>query len=552
MRYIYDLNDISCEDNICRTVKQEVINILESSEDKIIDIEGLFADARKNIIDNIIENYLNGVYPENSSFDSETTCELDKILRTYTGQIKRINRNKEKCDNIINSGEYTSGSIKEARSILAEVYEVERQVKHSFGFWKHILSNDLAKNSSIESMVFSKLDNGKYGVAEWIKPYLDKINFYTLSISDINIENYDFTGTMGVNISSKDIKDNTLANTILNGATIKCYHNGKLYPIDPTKVDINGADFTGSYGAIVDLENISEIPENCNLTDAIIMVNSKADIKKFNLDEYKKNIYLKQQSIVCNDKIIDYDINDYLNYTGSIDDNETGYINETFEIDGASKEETRVESNKMISYLIALEFANLIDFDNLYDYFAIFKKTNEYMEEHPEFVEETTTSVSNNDEKTTFNAIKDSLSTLYQTVGNPFSDGIKYTIGDNKLKLFTRHGILTVDFLRLGISEKDLDLIFKGKKSLNLTKSTNKIITKFYNALYNCVVEPEDEEEATQNGIISFSNLFSNYHNVERFEECFINTLENLIYKNLESNNKGYSYEVKKIKTRRN
>ena len=50
-------------------------------------------------------NYHNGVYPKNSSFDSETTCELDKFLRTYTGQIKGINLNKEKCEYIINSGE---------------------------------------------------------------------------------------------------------------------------------------------------------------------------------------------------------------------------------------------------------------------------------------------------------------------------------------------------------------------------------------------------------------------------------------------------------------
>ena len=60
------------------------------------------------------------------------------------------------------------------------------------------------------------------------------------------------------------------------------------------------------------IEDIDELPENCNLTDAKIMVNSKKDIDKFKLNEFVNNVFIKQDSII-NGEVIDLDFNDYFN-----------------------------------------------------------------------------------------------------------------------------------------------------------------------------------------------------------------------------------------------
>ena len=542
MRYVYDLDDIFCENKAKDAIKQEIINILKLSKTNIIDIEELFNKARNNILKNIIKNYFNNFYQSDNDFESESSIIYDEVLKNLAKSYNTINELKQKCNYILNSGFCNLTDEKNTREVSESINKNEYEVELNLNLIENLLYNSFTENSSIESIIFHKLDNGKYGVEEWIKPYLDIITFNTLSISDMNIKNYDFTSTNGIKISSTNIEDNTLSNTVLNGVTFECYNCGYLHAIDPTKVDITGTNFTGSKGAVVTLENVDQIPENCNLTDTIIVVNSKDDIKKFNLNKYKGNVYIKQDSIVYNDEIINYDFNEYFNYTGTIDNQQINSISEALRLDGANDETIRTENNKIISYLIVSELASIIDFYNLYNYFDIIK--NEY----PETIEEGKKVLNSDNNK---NSI---IGEVYKKVGSPFYENFKCINSDDKLKIFTRHGVFTIDFLKLGLSKEEKELVFKGEKDLNLGDSTNKIISNLYHTIYNYVLELENGYKVNNEELLSsndsFYNMFFLHHEIHktnRFKEYITNSLENLIYNNLEENNKGYSYAIKKI-----
>ena len=339
MKFIYDLDDIFCEDKAHAAVKHEIINIIINSKSSSLDVVALFDQARRNIVENIICNYLRNYYQDNNNFMSVDSIRCDALIKGAVMNLDSIKESRLRVHNILdNKNRYLLSAINEANEILKFLTKREKGVDNQISNTKEYFFRYLNLNSSVQSIFFHKLDSGKYVVAERIKPYLDRITFNALSIIDINIENYDFTGTKGINIHSRYIYDNTLSNVVLNGVIVKCYDNDSLYPIDPTKVNITGTDFTGSKGAIVTLENVDKVPENCNLTDAIIIVNSRDDIKRFNLDKYEKNVYIKQDSIIAYDKVIDYDFNDYLNYTGTIGDIQMSSINDALKLNGASDE----------------------------------------------------------------------------------------------------------------------------------------------------------------------------------------------------------------------
>ena len=555
MRYIYDLDDVFCENKAHEAVKQEIINILKSSEEASLDIDELFSKARNNIYNSIRGQYLNNYYQSDNNLESENSVNLDNIIKNNIEGFNTIMRLKQQCDSILNNPLCNSSAMNETKKILEKLNKYEKELKFSSKLIEFNLSANLDNNSRIESIVFHKMDDGKYSVEEWIKPYLDRITFKSFSTSDLNIEGYDFTGTKGVCINSRKIKDNSLANTVLAGVTIECYEQANLYAIDPTKVDITGANFTGSKAAVVTLENVDELPENCNLTDAIIVVNSKDDITRLNLEEYEEKVYIKQDSIIVNDEIIDIDFNNYFNYTGIIDDIKIDSINESLKLDGANNEDIRVENNKIISYLIASELASIIDFDKLYSYFDLIKKGNDYIKEHPEMLEERRKILSDveKNKKTIISSINENLYEMYKKIGNPIYESCKYVYGDDKFKIFTSHGILTIDLLRLGLPKEKLELVSIGEEDVELGDSTEKVIINLFNTMYSCVSELESEEAKTnQSDENTFSlknivyDLCSDYNKRANFRDHCISSLQDIIYNSLEENNKGYHYAIKK------
>ena len=559
MRYMYDLDDVFCEDNAHAAVKQEIINILKESKSSSIDVVTLFEQARKKILNNISHNYYNNLYLGYNNFNSEHSISMDYNIKKIVNMYNICNDHIQRCNFILSDSYETLKIKREVKKILEDVYESKKEVDKLFENCMATLFAHLNNNSSIKSIVFHKLDSGKYRVDAWIKPYLDRITFNTLSIKNINIENYDFTGTKGINIHSRNIKDNTLSNVVLNGAIVKCYDNDSLYPIDPTKVNITGTDFTGSKGAIVTLENVDKVPENCNLTDAAIIVNSRDDIKRFNLDKYGKNVYIKQDSIISHDKVIDLDFNGYLNYTGTIGDIQMSSINDSLKLDGASDEEIRIENNKIISNYIASELASMIDFEILYRYFKIIIKTNGYDKDYQEILEERSQMLNSyDDKKTMFNIAKENLYALYKNIGNPFGYRCKYTNSDGKIKIFTSCGVFSIDLLRLGLSKEELELIDKGESEKLLELEVSEELSEFLGTIYNYVLKKEkeenessknDEEHLSLDNIVSImiSSLSSVLGKTIRFKDFFISSLENLIYNNLEEKNKGYSYAKKRI-----
>ena len=444
-------------------------------------------------------------------------------------------------------------AVYEAKENIKDIEEVEKRLELMFKEDEEILSYYLSINVPIESIIFKKLENGKYVIEDWIKPYLNKITFNNFPITRINIKNYDFTGTNGIIIPSRYIYD-SLSNIVLNGTTIKCYSNSFLHAIDPTKVDITGTNFTGSKGAVVTLENIDKLPKKCNLTDAKIVVNSKEDIKKLNLNKYKENIYIKQDGIIDKDRFICCDLKDFLNYSGTIDDIKIKSINEALILEGYNNEEIRIEDNKITSYIIASEIARIIDFEKLYRDFEIIKEVKNKLEANQIFLKEGKNYSKNdrNRRQDQISIIINVLQSIYETKGNPLKDDLKYTISDDKFKAYTYNGVLTVDFLRLGL-QKEGKIIFKKEKELNLGDSTNSKLLKFFTKIYINFLEIRYEDKESINNHEenkAFENtnhyLFINNKIINCFKESTIKALENLVYNSLEENNKGYSYAIKK------
>ena len=325
MRYIYDLDDVFCENKAKEAVKHEIINILESSKNNSVDIKELFKQARNNIISSISINYLNNLYQDYNNFESDEAISLDKERKNSVETYNGLKKLRQIFKDLLDRGLYRSNDVKTIKKELEKIEPYIEAAETLTLVFERQISSRLYHKSPIKSIVFNKADNGKYSIENCLKPYLDRITFDSLPMSSTNIENYDFTGTKGIRIYSWNIKNNTLSNAVLKGVTIDCYNNGHLFAIDPTKIDITGTNFTGSKGAVVTLENTKELPENCNLTDAIIIVNSTDDIKRFALEKYKENICIKQESTVVSNGIINLDFTDYFNYTGTIEKNNKGY-----------------------------------------------------------------------------------------------------------------------------------------------------------------------------------------------------------------------------------
>ena len=556
MRKLYDLDDVYCVENARNTLIQETKNRLNIYNRKNIDIVELLETARKRIISWINRNYLNGEYDE-TDFKEDNSIMFDKTIKKcanlYNYFMHRRNYYKDvlRYSNSIDSYRINvcKEELEDSERILNELIVILENIKSSLLFV-------LKQNTPFDSIIFHKQDDGKVTIQDWLKPYLNNISFDSLSLRDTNIENYDFSGTKGININSYAIKDNTLENTILNGVNFNCYKDDNLYPIDPTEINITGADFTGSNGAIVTLENIDELPENCNLTDAKIIINSKEDIDKFNLNKFKNNLFIKQDSII-NDEVIDIDFNNYFNYTGIIDKKQLKQINDSLKFDCDNNEDIRVENNKIISYLVARELSNIIDFGNLYEYFEVIKRANDYYKEHQDEYKEEVSKILNSDDpkQTSINNTKLTLTTLYNNIGSPFKDNTKYNADNNKLKLYGEHGVFTFDLLRLGLSKEELLLVLDGNKDIELDDSSKQIFINLFESIYNFVSEQEtvnNNEYKSIDDALSLSNIFkslSSYFSKEyKLRNYLTGILENIIFNNLEDNNKGYSYAIKNIK----
>lgn len=552
MKLIYNLDDIFCEDKAHAAVKQEIINILINSKSSSLDVVTLFEQARTNIIENIIHNYISNYYQCNNNFKSEKSIKWDKSIKDKVISLNSYISTRLTDGKILNNkNSYPLSTNNEVNEVLKDLTIRKKELDNCISSAKKDFFFYLKQNSSVQSIFFHKLDSGKYGIVGWIKPFLDRVTFNALSIKNINIENYDFTGTKGINIHSRYIYDNTLSNVVLNGAIVNCYKNDSLYPIDPTKVNITGTDFTGSKGAIVTLENVDKVPENCNLTDAIIIVNSRDDIKRFNLDKYGKNVYIKQDSIITQDKVIDYDFNDYLNYTGTIGDIQMSSINDALKLDGVSDEEIRIENNKIISYYIASQIASKIDFHNLYCFYQMVIKANGYDKDYRKINEERSQRLNNYDDiNTFFNNVEEFLVEFYKNIGSLFK--YSYNSGD-KIKIFTSNGVFSIDLLRLGLSKEELELVYKGEKGKAALCIDKKIevsenLREFARTNYDCAlkIEKDAKEHLSSDSSVSTFILFT-IGKPAILEYFFIEALEKLIYNNLEENNKGYSYAKKRI-----
>ena len=542
---MFDLDDIYCVENAREALKQETKDRLKIYRRDNIDIEELLDSSRKRIVSCINRFYLNGYYDcEDIDFESENSIMFDKTLRkavdVYHSVSNRINYYKDILRCPENIASYRINDYKEelenCEKTFNEIDAILNDMKLNFQLV-------LEHNTPFDSIIFHKQDDGKVTIEDWFKPYLDIISFNSLNLDNTNLENYDFSGINGININSSKIKDN-------------CYKDGELYPIDPCEINITGADFTGSNGAIVTLENIDELPENCNLTDAKIIINSNEDIDKFNLNKYKDNLCIKQDSII-NGEVIDIDFNNYFNYTGIFDKIQLKQINDSLKIDCDNSEEIRVENNKIISYLVARELSIIIDFGNLSEYFEVIIRANEYYKEHQDEYKEEVSKILNSDDpkQTSINNTKLTLTTLYNNIGSPFKDDTKYNADNNKLKLYGEHGVFTFDLLRLGLSKDDLLLVLDGNKDIELDESSKQIFIDLFESIYNFVSEQETDNKKEYNSIddaLSLSNIFkslSSYFSKEyKLRNYLTGILENIIFNNLEDNNKGYSYVIKNIK----
>ncbi len=524
MRKLYDLDDVYCVENARNTLIQETKNRLNIYNRKNIDIVELLETARKRIISWINRNYLNGEYDE-TDFKEDNSIMFDKTIKKCVNYYKDVLRYSNSIDS------YRINVCKEelevSKRILNELIVILEDIKSNLLFV-------LEQNTPFDSIIFHKQDDGKVTIQDWLKPYLNNISFDSLSLRDTNIENYDFSGINGININSSNIKDNTLADTILNGVTFNCYKDGELYPIDPTDINITGANFTGSNGAIVSLENIDKLPDNCNLTDALIVINSKEDITKFNLERFGNNFFIRQKSVIYK-KMIDINLSDYLNYTGSIDIKELKTINDSLKIDCINEEDIRIENNKILSYLISTELSELIDYDLLYN---IIKKTiiiNGNSNNNENAYDSLSEIIKNKSEyKIVDNYSKEKILSSYTTLFELLK--IKYKLEDNILKFYTNNGKFTLDLLKIGY---DNDNIY-------LTDTDNETFKNIFNLLYSFVFQ---QEEKKNNKIDNNDfNIFSILPDSYEFKHYTNSIIEDTIYNILEAKDYGYSETIKKIK----
>ena len=538
MRKMFDLDDIYCVENAREALKQETKDRLKIYRRDNIDIVELLDSSRKSIVSCINRFYLNGYYDcEDIDFESENSIMFDKTLRkavdVYHSVSNRINYYKDILRCPKNIASYRINDYKEelenCEKTFNEIDAILNDMKLNFQLV-------LEQNTPFDSIIFHKQDDGKVTIQDWLKPYLNNISFDSLSLRDTNIENYDFSSINGININSSKIKDNTLANTILNGVTFNCYKDGKLYPIDPTDINITGANFTGSKGAIVSLENIDKLPDNCNLTDALIVINSKEDITKFNLERFGNNFFIRQKSVIYK-KMIDINLSDYLNYTGSIDTKKLKTINDSLKIDCINEEEIRIENNKILSYLISTELSELIDYDLLYN---IIKKTiiiNGNSNNNENAYDSLSEIIKNKSEyKIADNYSKEKILSSYTTLFELLK--IKYKLEDNILKFYTNNGKFTLDLLKIGY-DNDNDNIY-------ITDTDNETFKNIFNLLYSFVFQQEEKEnnKIDNNDFNIFSILPDSYE----FKHYTNSIIEDTIYNILEAKDYGYSETIKKIK----
>ena len=407
-------------------------------------------------------------------------------------------------------------------------------LKEKMDLYQKMAYGSLCNNVYDESIIFHKLDNGKVVVQEWIKPFLKQISFGSFSLAYVNIENYDFSGTKGFNLFSEEIKDNTLANTVLSGVTFHCYKENNINPIDASLVNITGADFTGSCGAIVSLENVDTLPDNCNLTDALIVIKSSEDIAKFNLDRFKNNLFIKQNSIV-HGKIVDFNITDYCKYTGLINKYEIAAIHDALKIDCIDSEDTRAETNKAVAYLISSELSNSIDYNFLYNIFKAAIMFNDYQNGEENVLYSLFEKIKQTDEykKMSNSNVIDELVNICNYLFKPYKNSIK--IEDNILNIYTDNGLFTIDLLSMC-------------DYLNHSYSARQILNEVFDSFYKFVFKQEesgnDKNEQSKN-IIDVLFSFSDCYYFGEFVNSYI---EKAIFNALEANNYGYQTDIKRLK----
>ncbi len=391
MEIIYNLDDIFCVENAQRALIEEVQNLLKNNSIESVDFGELLDEARMTIVDKIIRLYKQGYYDRNyQGLESKEAIGYNKSMLVMVDNFNNINEGFETCDNILDNPHLNEKwRIEKAEKLKGELIVLLNSCNYSESLAKGFLSLELKSHVAATDLVFKKLDNGMVVVQDWIKPYLDNISFASISLAKTNIENYDFSGTKGFTIDSYNISDDTLANTVLKGVSFNCYYDKysekMLRVIDASLININGADFTGSRGAIVSLENVETLPDNCNLTDALIIVKSREDVAKFNLERFGNNFSVIQKGIV-DGKVIDVNLNNFFSYTGLIDKYEFTSINNALKFDCTNYEEIRIENNKMLAYLISLELSSLIDYDFLYNIFKYAVTVNDYHCEEKNFI----------------------------------------------------------------------------------------------------------------------------------------------------------------------
>ncbi|MEE3343765.1 MAG: hypothetical protein VZS44_06725 [Bacilli bacterium] len=507
----YDLNDIYNKERTCKIVKKRLKKYLGSHKEEIIDMKDLLDIIYKSIIEDVLESYKNGD-------NNNKTYKDDDIQKMHTSIIEYCFYNE------VNNTFSLENNI------------VLKRVNEHFG---ELIKNRLKEvllsyNSLIEECIFEKLPNNKVKVQDWIKPYLSNVSFENIFINYLNVKNYDYSGIKNIKIDINQIEGNTLENTVLRGIEFINKSKDNNCIIDPTKINIKGADFTGSKGAIIALNNIDKLPEGCNLTDTKIIVNSKEDIKRLNLEKYKNNIYVKQNSITNGD-IIKIDFNDYISYTGIIDKKEYDTIKEALKLDCLNNDGIRKEMNKIIAYNITKEISEIINFEKLYNYISDII----YINRETDWIMEEDISNSNNP----FNLINGeyniSLKKLIDYLGSPLEDDAKMVINNNNIEFITKNGILAIDLLRLGFTKDEIEMIDNGIIIPNVNDRLEvfiKLLNKIYNKLYEYVYKEEE---------------LVDYINDVNLKNYFIKTLEKLIYNNLGHNNKGYSEELKQLKIKR-
>lgn len=533
MEIVYNLDDIFCPNNAQTALKLETENLLKNNFNNNINMEKILDEARKNIISKIIKLYKQNYYKNNNQhFKSELSTSYDiNISNTFYN----LNREK-KLEQIIKQKDNGNNkdSLLNEKDSQKEILESIKELENSLIFMQNLIIGLLKEEITIDKLFFHKLNNGMICIQDWIKPYLEHISFSSISLNNTNIENYDFSETKGFTINPNKIMNNTIANTILKGVTFNCFNQNGIYTIDPSKINITGADFTGSKGAIVSLENIDKLPDNCNLTDALIVINSKEDITKFNLERFGNNFFIRQKSVIYK-KMIDINLSDYLNYTGSIDTKELKTINDSLKIDCINEEDIRIENNKILSYLISTELSELIDYDLLYN---IIKKTiiiNGNSNNNENAYDSLSEIIKNKSEyKIADNYSKEKILSSYTTLFELLN--IKYKLEDNILKFYTNNGKFTLDLLKIGY---DNDNIY-------LTDTDNETFKNIFNLLYSFVFQQEEKKnnKIDNNDFNNISILANSYE----FKHYTNSIIEDTIYNILEAKDYGYSETIKKIK----